>query len=49
MIGFVKKMLASGYSARTASNVIAEGSRHYYRKLRADLEGGPPLNQSRTN
>ena len=48
MMKFMKKMLASWYSTRTVSNVVAEGSRHYYRKLRMDLEGDPPLNQSRT-
>ena len=47
LISFVKKMRRSGYSVKTASNVIEEGSRYYYRKLRADLEGGPPLNKSR--
>ena len=49
LINYVKKLHASGYSVRTVSNVIREGSKYYYRKLRADLEGGPPLNQSVTD
>ena len=42
---FVKKLRISGYSSGTDSRIIKEGTKLYYRKLRADLERGPPLNQ----
>ena len=42
---FVVKLKSSGYSKSTISGIIASGTRFYYRKLQADLEGGPPLNR----
>ena len=42
---FVCKLRRSGYGTKTVAGIIEQGSKFYYRKLRADLEGGPPLNR----
>ena len=42
---FVNKLRRSGYGSKTVHKIISEGSKFYYRKLRADLEGGPALNK----
>ena len=41
---FVHKLRASGYLQSTVSGMVQSGITYYYRKLRMDLEGGPPLN-----
>ena len=45
LMQYVIKLRSSGYGPKTVSNILQEGSRHYYRKLRTDLEGGPELNR----
>ena len=42
---FVRKLRRSGYGVSTVNNIIVEGSRFYYRRMRTDLEGGPGLNR----
>ena len=42
---FVKKLRKSGYGVSTVNNIIVEGSKFYYRRMRTDLEGGPGLNR----
>ena len=42
---FVSKMRASGYSRDTIANVLRSEISCYYRKLRTELSGGPPLNR----
>ena len=39
------KLRLSDYSGKSVTNIIREGTRFYYRKVRADLEGGRPLNR----
>ena len=41
---FVSKMRRSGYHQSTVDGVLDSGLRFYYRKVKLDLEGGPPLN-----
>ena len=41
---FTVKMRRSGYGTKTVGGVLESGQAHYYRKLRTDLQGGPPLN-----
>ena len=40
---FVNKLRRSGFSRGTVDRIVSEGSKFYYRCLRTDLEGGPPL------
>ena len=42
---FIRKLSDSGYTRSTISGILKSGTAFYYRKLRADLEGGPPLNR----
>ena len=42
---FTVKMRRSGYGTQTIEGVLRSGQQHYYRKLRADLQGGPALNR----
>ena len=44
MNNFVEKLRRSGYCKSTVHKIIQEGTKFYFRKLRADLEGGPALN-----
>ena len=41
---FVEKLRRSGYSSSTTVNMIKSGLRFYYRKVRIQHEGGPPVN-----
>ena len=41
---FVCKLRLSGYCRASVDRMVEEGGRFYYRRLRVDLEGGPPLN-----
>ena len=41
---FIDKVRGSGYSRKTCDGVLESGLRHYYCKVRVDLEGGPRLN-----
>ena len=42
---FVLKMRKSGHVQATVEGVLVSGLTMYYRKLRTDLQGGPPLNR----
>ena len=42
---FVVKLRESGYSQDTVTGVLKSGVKFYERKLRIELEGGPPVNQ----
>ena len=41
---FVRKLRRSGYSSSTVTGMVESGLRFYYRKVRIELEGGPPVN-----
>ena len=43
------KMKSSGYTSSTIDGVVLSGVTHYHRKLRIELEGGPPVNQRLTD
>ena len=42
---FVKNLRQSGYVKPTVTGVLGSGLGFYFRKLRIDLMGGPPINQ----
>ena len=44
---FVKKLRRSGYVEKTVSGILKSGLQFYVRKLKIELQGGPPLNQRR--
>ena len=41
---FVRKLQRRGYSSSTVTGMVESGLRFYYRKVRIELEGGPPVN-----
>ena len=45
MANFVVKMRRSGYVQESVEGILETGITTYYRKLRTDLHGGPPLNR----
>ena len=44
MCEFITKLRKSGYSESTVRGIVVSGLSNYYRKLSADLQGGPRLN-----
>ena len=46
---FIRKLRKSGYVEQTVTGIIRSGMQFYSRKLKIELQGGPPVNQRKVD